>query len=96
MIALARSSAARLAPAIRAFAASSPPAPEQLYLHVAPDGDSWTGPTIFAAKHLPADFVVSVKVPAGFDPDALTEQQLQEIYDSKALPAAVLSKPQAS
>ena len=31
-----------------------------LYLHVGPSGDCWTGPSIFAAKHLPPDYVKSI------------------------------------
>jgi hypothetical protein len=62
------------------------PHKSQLFLHVAPDGDAWTGPTIFAAKHLPTDFVVSVPIPDGFDIGRLTEAQRQRIYDDKALP----------
>jgi hypothetical protein len=60
---------------------------DQLFLHVAPDGDSWTATEIFAAKHLPSDFIVSIPLPEGFDPAQLTEAQLQQIYDTKRLPA---------
>ncbi len=31
-------------------------------------GDWWTGPSIFAAKHLQPDYVKSIKIPPGFDP----------------------------
>ena len=31
-----------------------------LFLHVGPSGDCWTGPSIFAAKHLPPDYVKSI------------------------------------
>jgi hypothetical protein len=64
----------------------APSHPKQLFLHVAPDGDHWTGPTIFAAKHLPTGFVVSVPIADDFDTTRLTEEQLRQIYDTKALP----------
>ena len=35
------------------------------FLH---SGDWWTGPSIFAAKHLQPDYVKSIPIPAGFDP----------------------------
>ena len=62
---------------------------ETTYLHVAPDGDCWTSPKLFAAKHLPEDFVVSLPVAPDFDADALTEEQRRIIYDTKALPAGL-------
>ena len=31
-------------------------------------GDWWTGPSIFAAKHLQPDYVKSIPIPSGFDP----------------------------
>ena len=42
---------------------------DQLFLHVSPSGDCWTGQEIFAAKHLQPDYVRSIPVPDGFDPD---------------------------
>jgi hypothetical protein len=32
-------------------------------------GDWWTGPSIFAAKHLQPDYVKSIPIPTGFDPN---------------------------
>jgi hypothetical protein len=31
-------------------------------------GDWWTGPSIFAAKHLQPDYVKSIRIPTDFDP----------------------------
>ncbi|KAL7545246.1 hypothetical protein ACHAWF_013561 [Thalassiosira exigua] len=41
---------------------------EAAYFHVSPSGDWWTGPSIFAAKHLQPDYVKSIPMPPGFDP----------------------------
>ncbi|KAJ1622709.1 hypothetical protein T492DRAFT_1060176 [Pavlovales sp. CCMP2436] len=72
------------------------PSQSKLFLHVAPDGDHWTGPSIFAAKHLASDFMVSISLPAGFDPEQLTQAQLTEIYDTKKLPSDVSASPESS
>mmetsp|Transcript_22187 Transcript_22187/g.47724 ORF Transcript_22187/g.47724 Transcript_22187/m.47724 type:complete len:167 (-) Transcript_22187:275-775(-) len=40
-----------------------------VYFHVSPSGDWWTGPSIFAAKHLQPDYVRSIPIPPGFDPN---------------------------
>uniref|UniRef100_A0A7S2A2B9 Uncharacterized protein n=1 Tax=Trieres chinensis TaxID=1514140 RepID=A0A7S2A2B9_TRICV len=77
---------------------------DQLYLHIAPCGDCWTGREIFAAKHLQPDYVRSVPVPEGFDPDEhLTTgdgeddmeteiELLRRIYDEGKLPADVIRR----
>mmetsp|Transcript_5487 Transcript_5487/g.11213 ORF Transcript_5487/g.11213 Transcript_5487/m.11213 type:complete len:200 (-) Transcript_5487:32-631(-) len=39
------------------------------FFHVSPSGDWWTGPSIFAAKHLQPDYVRSIPIPPGFDPN---------------------------
>ena len=70
-------------------------------------GDWWTGPSIFAAKHLQPDYVKSIPIPAEFDPNkyfsenedelenglSWEEQQrlLQKIYDDGKLPAHFFS-----
>ena len=56
------------------------------HTYTAPCGDWWTGNEIFAAKHLQPDYVRSVKIPSGFDPEQLTDKQRMEIYDSGSLP----------
>ncbi|KAL9181726.1 hypothetical protein ACHAXT_012069 [Thalassiosira profunda] len=43
---------------------------DKMYMHVSPSGDWWTGSAIFAAKHLQPDYVKSVPLPDGFDPNA--------------------------
>ena len=45
----------------------------RLYLHVGPSGDFWTGPSIFAAKHLTPGYVRSVELGRSLDADALLE-----------------------
>ncbi|KAG8457964.1 hypothetical protein KFE25_012635 [Diacronema lutheri] len=74
----------------RACSSASGPS-KQLYLHVAPDGDHWSGPGIFAAKHLSTDFIVSVPIRADFPIEMLTEQDLTDIYDTKRLPPRLVS-----
>ena len=76
------------------------PADDQTYLHVAPSGDWWTGPSIFAAKHLQPDYVRSIKIPADFDPElmlggddhASALKLLYRIYDDGELPAHLVEK----
>lgn len=58
----------------------------QLFLHIAPDGDHWTGPPTFAAKHLPSDFIVSVPIETEDDALGLTDEELRAMYDSKCMP----------
>ena len=81
---------------------SSSSKPKQHYLHIAPDGDYWTGYEIFAAKHLQPDYVRSVPIPPpddfdvekwldttfGDDKKKQTEA-LQKIYDEGKLPSGV-------
>jgi len=68
-----------------------------MYLHVAPDGDWWTGHEIFAAKHLQPDYVRSICMPTGFDVEEWLDltcgdddekriKSMQQIYDDKKLP----------
>ena len=68
------------------------------FLHVAPDGDWWTGPELFAAKHLEPDYVRSIPInhPHSIEDiedwiesmDDEEEQQkiLRNIYDTKVMP----------
>ena len=73
------------------------PKSKQRYLHIAPDGDWWTGDEIFAAKHLQPDYVRSVQIPSQFDVEEWLEltfgdddekqtQAMQRIYDEQILP----------
>jgi hypothetical protein len=82
-----------------AVTTTTPPAAEAaenevLYLHVSPAGDCWTAPSLFAAKHLTPDYVVSLTLPCDAavaeDLLALLEDDVrlaQQVYDDKALPA---------
>ena len=64
----------------------------QMYLHVAPCGDYWTGHEVFAAKHLNPDYVKSIAFPkddATFDPEEILEdyegdldELLKKVYDT--------------
>ena len=76
---------------------------DQLFLHVSPSGDCWTGQEIFAAKHLQPDYVRSIPVPDGFDPDEHLIsgddeggpeeiELLMKVYDDRALPPDVLER----
>ena len=73
------------------------------YFHIAPSGDWWTGPSIFAAKHLQPDYVKSIKLPPDFDPelalggdsddqDDHAMKLLYKIYDDGELPAHLVEK----
>jgi hypothetical protein len=59
---------------------------QPLYLHIAPCGDHWQAPAIFAAKHLPAGFIRSFAIPPGFCADHLTESACRAAYDTGKLP----------
>ncbi|KAL7466364.1 hypothetical protein ACHAXS_006662 [Conticribra weissflogii] len=71
-----------------------------IYFHVSPSGDWWTGPPIFAAKHLQPDYVRSIPIPSGFDPHAFfgdheqNDDQKQDllcrIYDDGEFPSEML------
>lgn len=74
--------------------------PKHHYLHIAPDGDWWTGDEIFAAKHLQPDYVRSVQIPSEFDVEEWLEstfgeddekltEAMQQIYDEQKLPHGV-------
>ena len=52
-----------------------------LYLHVTPSGDHFTGPPIFAAKHMNPTDVVSIRVSDDFDLETLGEMTIQEAHD---------------
>jgi len=65
-----------------------------LFLHVGPSGDCWTGPSLFAAKHLQPDYVQSLPIPSSHlhQADRLLEL-LEEhpewalaVYDTQAFP----------
>jgi hypothetical protein len=70
-----------------------------VYLHVGPSGDCWTGHSIFAAKHLQPDYVKSVQLPTDTDIDILLERLEGEdallaksIYDSGIIPVELLQQ----
>jgi len=63
---------------------------KQLYLHIAPCGDHWQSPAIFAAKHMTEGYVKSFPIPADFCTEHLDEAALQAAYDSGVLPSAPL------
>mmetsp|Transcript_41436 Transcript_41436/g.70953 ORF Transcript_41436/g.70953 Transcript_41436/m.70953 type:complete len:171 (+) Transcript_41436:45-557(+) len=44
---------------------------EKMFFHVSPSGDWWTGTSIFAAKHLQPDYVRSIPIPPGFEPNLI-------------------------
>lgn len=54
---------------------------DQLYLHVAPDGDYWTSGEIFAAKHLQPDYVKSIAIPYENEMNILRIIEGLEHYD---------------
>ena len=70
----------------------TPDQDQPVYLHIAPCGDHWQGPEIFAAKHMTAGYVKSFPVPASFSTEHLDEAACQAAYDTGALPLA-LSPP---
>ena len=65
---------------------------DTLFLHVGPSGDCWTGPSLFAAKHLQPDYVKSFHLKRGVCGDELLELLeenpwwSQQIYDGQDLP----------
>lgn len=76
------------------------PKSKQRYLHIAPDGDWWTGDEIFAAKHLEHDCVRSAQIPSEFDVEEWLEltfgdddekqtEAMQRIYDERKLPHGI-------
>lgn len=81
---------------------------ENLYLHVSPDGDWWTGHEMFAAKHLQPDYVRSIVLPDAWlanndanDVEAYIEEiydedeiekLMREIYDTGSLPSRVIER----
>jgi len=52
-----------------------------LFLHVTPSGDHFTGPPIFAAKHMNPTDVLSIRVNDDFDLETLGEMTIQEAHD---------------
>jgi hypothetical protein len=80
---------------------------DELYLHLGPSGDCWTGASIFAAKHLQPDYVRSVPLRPPHVPENICTEKLleilevendlaQEIYDSEILPKELLERIKAS
>mmetsp|Transcript_53247 Transcript_53247/g.79531 ORF Transcript_53247/g.79531 Transcript_53247/m.79531 type:complete len:143 (-) Transcript_53247:419-847(-) len=69
---------------------------QQIYLHVGPSGDCWTGTSIFAAKHLQPDYVKSIPLPEGCRIEQLLEQLeddldlAQQTYDTGKIPSSLL------
>ena len=96
--ALASTSAARHARTSRITFSrlSSSSSLDQVFLHVGPSGDCWTGSNIFAAKHLQPDYVKSIPIPNNVCVDALMEniqddeKLMQQVYDEGKLPLDLL------
>jgi len=70
-----------------------------LYLHVGPSGDFWTGQFLFAAKHLQPDYVKSIRLDETMDVEALLElleedgrEWTRVIYDKGDFPQDFLDK----
>jgi hypothetical protein len=75
-----------------------------LYLHVGPSGDFWTGPSIFAAKHLQPDYVKSIPLEPFLIPkvdlllELLEDQEDhqvnwgQVIYDQASIPKELVDQ----
>ena len=64
------------------------------YIHIAPCGDWWIGSDIYAAKHNPTDYILSLPLPNNFDQTILTNtpnSKFQHAYDKKSL-SILLSK----
>lgn len=74
---------------------------DDLFLHVGPSGDCWTGSSIFAAKHLQPDYVKSVPLHPPHN-DICAETLLcvleedssvaQDLYDTGTLSDDLLEK----
>jgi hypothetical protein len=71
----------------------------QVFLHVGPSGDCWTGSSIYAAKHLQPDYVKSIPIPSHVCIDILLgilEEDTtlaQQIYDDGLLPPNLIQEP---
>jgi cyclic pyranopterin monophosphate synthase len=74
--------------------------PLLMYLHVGPNGDVWTGTAMFAAKHLPPDYVKSVELDEELQQhgDLVVEvledhsDWAQEIYNTSMITPAMREK----
>ena len=68
----------------------------ELYLHIGPAGDCWTGDSIFAAKHLQPDYVKSILLPPKISTERLLEtleddlELSRKIYDQQVIPESLL------
>mmetsp|Transcript_10923 Transcript_10923/g.15619 ORF Transcript_10923/g.15619 Transcript_10923/m.15619 type:complete len:146 (-) Transcript_10923:386-823(-) len=56
-----------------------------VYFHISPSGDWWTGPSIFAAKHLQPDYVKSIPIPTGFDPNRHFSEDEEDESESSGM-----------
>lgn len=71
---------------------------DEIYLHVGPSGDCWTGKSIFAAKHLQPDYVKSIKLDRDIQVEVLLElleedtDLAMQIYDNEILPDSLTKK----
>ena len=65
---------------------------QQCFLHIGPSGDCWTGPSLFAAKHLQPDYVKSFPIENHPDSNHILEmlqdnpQMAQKMYDTEEWP----------
>jgi len=60
-----------------------------VFIHISPSGDAWVGPSMFAAKHLPSNYLRSIEISHDADIARLEDRlstlrydELQKIYDS--------------
>lgn len=70
----------------------------QVFLHVGPSGDCWTGSSIYAAKHLQPDYVKSIPIPSHVCTESLLRilegdaTLAQQIYDDERLPPNLIQE----
>ncbi|KAF0682913.1 Aste57867_25001 [Aphanomyces stellatus] len=67
--------------------------PPTIFLHISPCGDWWTGGSMYAAKHLPSDYVKSLPLPVDFDESTLEDLPslaFTRMYDSGMLDKALV------
>jgi hypothetical protein len=90
-----RSAAVALA---RAHFTTTTSSVDQVFLHVGPSGDCWTGSSIYAAKHLQPDYVKSIPIPTHVCIDTLMdklerdEELTRKVYDDGAIPPNLLQE----
>jgi hypothetical protein len=64
------------------------------YIHISPCGDWWIGTEIFAAKHLPSDFVKSILLPTKYDVkllNSLPQSHFIGMYETGTLHESIVN-----